>query len=253
MCLDISYYSTLELLDDYFPDLIHDQEIEFDTDLNIHVLAMGYKRYPVILSTNGQYHRNFFEWCIIASYMDTPEKIRMQRAKMANARSEKIMDKSSWWHRIRKNRCLVPVTGIYEHRAIPGWKNKVPYYIHQAGRTIYFLPALYYYNPNVPSNIETGEVTGMFAIVTRQANSLMKQIHNDGDNKWRMPLFLTEQLEKEWLNQDLTDVRLAEILSFEVAPESLVATPVWSIRTAKSRPDGKLKNEIFSWPNLPGL
>jgi hypothetical protein len=47
---------------------------------------------------------------------------------------------------------------------------------------MYCIPALYYYNPNVPTNIETGESIGMFSLITREANSVMKQIHNDGDN-----------------------------------------------------------------------
>jgi hypothetical protein len=35
--------------------------------------------------------------------------------------------------------------------------------------------------------------------------------------------------------------------------EKLYTTPVWPIRTTKPRPDGKLKNEHFDWPNLPAL
>ncbi len=254
MCLDISYYSALELLDDYFPGLAHDQAIDFDMDANIHVLAMSYKKFPVVLFKDGAFHRNYFEWSIIAGYMDTPEKIKMQRPKMANARAEKIIaDKKSFWHRIRKNRCLVPVTGIYEHRHIDGWKNKVPYLVQQEGRNMFCIPALYYYNPNVPTNIETGEAVGMFTLVTRDANTVMKQIHNDGDNKWRMPLFLPKEMELKWLDPDLKDDQIAAILSFEMPSEKLITTPVWSIRTTKPRPDGKLKNEFFAWPNLPPL
>jgi putative SOS response-associated peptidase YedK len=254
MCLDISYYSELELLDDYFSPLVHDQEIDFDMDLGIHVLAMGYKRFPVILYKEGGFHRNYFEWSVIANYMDTPEKIKMQRSKMANARAEKIIeDKRSFWHRLRKNRCLVPVTGIYEHRHINGWKNKVPYYIQLRGRMIFCLPALYYYNPNMPSDPETGEMRGMYAIITRAANQVMKYIHNDGDNKWRMPLFLPKEFELKWLDPGLNDPQIEEILSFEMPSEELITTPVWSIRTSKPRPDGKIKNEFFDWPNLPPL
>jgi putative SOS response-associated peptidase YedK len=252
MCLDISYYSALELLDDYFPGLVHDQEINFDMDVNIHVLAMGYKKFPVIISKDGRLHRNYFEWCIIANYMDTPEKIKMQRAKMGNARSEKILDKKSFWYRIRKNRCLIPVTGIYEHRAISSWKNKVPYFVQLEGRKVFCIPGLYYFNSNIP-NPETGELTGMFTLITREANSVMKQIHNDGDNKWRMPLFLPKELEMKWLDPSLSDEQIKVILDFEMPAEKLCATPVWSIRTTKPRPDGKLKNEYFAWPNLPPL
>ena len=102
---------------------------------------------------------------------------------MVNARSEKILeDKRSFWHRIRKTRCLVPVTGFYEHREIKGWKNKVPYHVQLAGRKMFCLPALYHYNSLLPSDPETGEVRGMFTLVTRAANKVMRQIHNSGDN-----------------------------------------------------------------------
>ncbi len=254
MCLDISFYSALELIDDYFPGLVHDQDIQFDMDLNIHVLAMGYRRYPVITMEDGVYHRKYFEWSIVAEYMNTPEKIKMQRAKMANARAEKILDdKKSFWHRIRRKRCLIPVTGIYEHRGINGWKNKVPYHVRIKDRNMFCLPGLYHHNMNLPSDPETGEVRGMFTLITRPANALMRQIHNDGENAYRMPLFLPKELELKWLDPKLTDDEMNEILNYEMPADSLLPTPVWSIRTAKPRPDGKLKTECFDWPNLPAL
>ncbi|HEX4850956.1 MAG TPA: SOS response-associated peptidase family protein, partial [Puia sp.] len=210
MCLDIAFYSALELIDDYFPKLVHDGEIQFDLDLSVHFLAMGYKRYPVIILENEAYHRKYFEWCIITNYMDTPEKIKAMRPKMANARSEKILgDKKSFWYRIRKNRCLIPVTGIYEHRAIKGWKNKVPYHVQIKGRKMFCVPGLYYYNPVIPSDPETGEVRGMFSLITREGNDLMRQIHNDGDNAFRMPLFFQKEMEMKWLDPNLSDEELA--------------------------------------------
>ena len=33
MCLDISFYSALQLIDDYFPNLTHDGEIEFESEV----------------------------------------------------------------------------------------------------------------------------------------------------------------------------------------------------------------------------
>ena len=105
MCLDISYYSALQLIDNYFPDLAHDGEINIDLDMGMHFMALGHSRYPVIVFENGRYHRKHFEWGIIAEYMDTPEKIKTMRRSMVNARSEKILDdKRSFWHRIRKTR-----------------------------------------------------------------------------------------------------------------------------------------------------
>ena len=254
MCLDIALYSALDLIDDYFPGIVHEGEIEWDDALAAHIMALGHKRYPVIVQDERGYSRRLFEWGIIADYMNTPEKIKQYRKNMVNARSEKILDDpKSFWHRIRRQRCLVPVTGFYEHREIAGWKNKVPYHIRQKDRTLFCLPALYYFNPNIPSDPETGEVRGMFALVTRAANPLLRQIHNSGDNAYRMPLLLPLQMEKEWLKHDLDDEGLRHLLNYEMPSAQLDYWPVFSIRARKERPDGKMKNEKFAWEALPEI
>src|ERR1700743_2046000 len=103
MCLDIAFYSALQLIDDYFPNPTHDGEIAFDLDMGMHFMALGYNRYPVIIFDQGHYHRKYFEWGIIAEYMDTPEKIKNMRRSMVNARAEKILeDKRSCCHPIRR-------------------------------------------------------------------------------------------------------------------------------------------------------
>jgi len=254
MCLDIAFYSALQLIDDYFPDLVHDGDIQFDLDMGMHFMALGHNRYPVILFADIRYHRKYFVWGIIAEYMDTPEKIKAMRRSMVNARSEKILaDKRSFWNRIRTKRCLIPVTGIYEHREIKGWKNKVPYHIRLKDRPMFALPGLYHYNTKLPSDPETGEVRGMFTLITRAANPLMRQIHNSGDNAFRMPLFLPKGSELEWLRPDLTDADLQRILDYELPSDQLIADPVFSIRARSPRPDGQPKNAPWPWPDLPDL
>ncbi|HUB62417.1 MAG TPA: SOS response-associated peptidase family protein [Puia sp.] len=254
MCLDISFYSALELIDDYFPNLTHDGEITFDLDTGVHFMALGHSRYPVIVSENDRYHRKYFEWGIITEYMNTPEKIKAMRKSMVNARSEKILeDKRSFWNRIRKKHCLIPVTGIYEHREIRGWKNKVPYYVRLKDRPMFCLPGLYHYNTMLPSDPETGEVRGTFTLITRAANAVMRQIHNGGDNAFRMPLFLPKDLEMEWLRPDLTDDQMAKLLACEMPPDQIVFDPVFSIRGRTPRPDGKPKNAPFPYAELPPI
>jgi putative SOS response-associated peptidase YedK len=254
MCLDIAFYSALELIDDYFPGLVHDGEMEFDLDTSVHFFAIGHKRYPVIIEENDSFHRKYFEWGIIAEYMNTPEKIKAMRKSMVNARSEKIMDdKRSFWYRIRKKRCLIPVTGFYEHREILGWKNKVPYHVKLKGRSMICIPGLYHYNTFLPSDPETGEVRGMFVLLTRPANELMRQIHNSGDNAFRMPLLLTMEMEKQWLDPALTDEQMAAIIQYEMPSDQLEYKTVFSIRGRTPRPDNKPKNEFFEFANLPPL
>jgi putative SOS response-associated peptidase YedK len=254
MCLDISFYSALQLIDDYFPNLTHDGEIIFDLDIGMHFLALGHSRYPVIVNENQHYHRKYFEWGIIAEYMDTPEKIKAMRKSMVNARSEKILeDRRSFWNRIRSKRCLIPVTGIYEHREIQGWKNKVPYYVRLKDRSMFCIPGLFHYNLKRPSDPETGEIRGTFTLITRSANPVMRQIHNSGDNAFRMPLFLPKKMELDWLKPGLTDEEIARILTHEMPSDQIVFDPVFSIRSRTPRPDGMPKNAPFPYADLPPI
>src|SRR5688572_25280780 len=203
MCYDISFKTSLKTIQEAFPDIIIDPQLQLDFE-NIHVLAQSFSKFPVVIFEDSSYKLKNFEWGIIADYMNTPEKIRQGRQWMCNAQSEKILgDRKSWWHRIRNQRCLIPVTGIYEHREIKGWKNKVPYFIRVRNREIFCLPGLFHYAP-VPDP-ETGEARGTFTIITRPANEIMKKIHNSGTNANRMPLFLTPELEYKWLFPDLGD------------------------------------------------
>lgn len=252
MCYDISFSSNIELIADYLPGIVIEPQLSIDFDTTIHVQAQAYRRYPVIIYDDAEYKLKPFEWGVIADYMNTPEKIKQSRQWMCNAQSEKVIgDKKSFWRRIRSKRCLIPVTGIYEHREIKGWKNKVPYLVRMRDRELFCIPGLYYYSP-IPDP-ETGEVKGTFTLITRPANSVMKQIHNGGPNAGRMPLFLSQELEKKWLQPDLTDEDIQSVMDFEMPSEQLEYWPVFSIRTTKPRPDNKLKNEPFEWANLPPL
>ena len=252
MCYDISFSTTIEMVTDYIPDLVIDPQIGIDYDMNLHVQAQAFKKYPVILFNDGKYQLKPFEWGIIPEYMTTPEQIKKGRNSMCNARSEKIIeDKRSYWHRIRRKRCLIPVTGIFEHREVKGFKNKIPYHVRLKKRNLFCIPGLYHY-PNI-ADVETGEITGTFTLVTRAANSLMAQIHNSGDQAFRMPLFLPKELELKWLQPDLSDADLIELLNYEMPSEQLEYSPVYTIRTTKQRPDLKGKIDPYEWPGLPPL
>jgi putative SOS response-associated peptidase YedK len=199
-------------------------------------------------------HLKLMEWGCIPFYIKDEKAFVKQRTNMLNARSERILgDITSYWFKIRNRRCLIPVTGIYEHRKIEKWTKKVPYFIHQKNTDLFYLPGLYSV-AELP-NKETGEVEKRwtYTLITRSANDLMKQIHNDGDNKWRMPLFLPNDLAKEWVASDLTAERMQTIINYELPAAELEAWPVFTIRSSKERPDGKEKTEPYVWENLPAL
>lgn len=251
MCYDISFATQYDLITDYIPGLQTDPQIAFDYDTSVHVVAQAYLKKPVIYKEDGVYRMKEFEWGVIADYMRTPAQIKQSRQWMCNAQSEKLLDSKSYWYRIRKKRCIIPVAGFFEHREVNGMKTKVPYFIRLRDREVFCLIGLYNYAP-VP-DMETGEVRGTFTVITRHANSLMEQIHNGGPNAGRMPLLLPKELELKWLDEQLTDEEIQSIIQYRMPSKSMTACPVYTIRTNKPRPDGKGKLEPFDWTGLPPL
>ena len=249
MCYDISFETNMDELAEYIPRLQIGKDVDFQD--REHVQAQAYSKYPIILQEEDQYQVKMMEWGIIPPYMNTPDKIKKGRAFMCNAQGEKIIhEKGSYWHRIRTHRCLIPVTGIYEHRHIDGWKQKVPYFVRIKNKNIFCIPGLYGYMPDP----QTGEAKGMYTLITRAPNSLMEKIHNGGARESRMPLFLeSKDLELKWIAPALTDKGIDEIIEHEIASDKLDHHPVFTIRSLKPRPDGKDKTAEWKWEGLPAL
>ncbi|HJV18758.1 MAG TPA: SOS response-associated peptidase family protein [Sediminibacterium sp.] len=255
MCYDISFTVNLSTLADYFPNLEFDEGLEMDADVSIHINGHAFGAHPIVYRnrTDQQIHAHMMEWGCIPYYIKDEMQFVKQRASMLNARSERILnDPSSYWFKIRERRCLIPVSGIYEHREIRGWRKKVPYYIKMKGAPLFFLPGLY--SVTELPDLETGELIKRFSftMVTRAANSLMQQIHNSGEHAGRMPLFLPVEMAREWLG-DLNEERYRKLLGYEIENAALEYHTVYTIRGTKPHPQEQQKNEPYTWARLPEL
>jgi putative SOS response-associated peptidase YedK len=253
MCYDISFTVKLKELPAYFPDLETNLQLELEFD-GTHIMGHSFNDHPILYMDRETEKISVrpMEWGVIPFYVKDENSFLRQRVSMLNTRSERILgDEKSYWYKIRNRRCLIPVTGVYEHRAIKGWKKKVPYFIHLNDQPLFFLPGLYSV-ADLPDQ-QTGEMVKRytFSLITRDGNDLMKKIHNDGDNRGRMPLFLPLELSKEFLDDKLSLERYKEILQFEMPEDKMEAITVYTIRSAKLRPDGKAKNEFWEWDKLP--
>jgi putative SOS response-associated peptidase YedK len=89
-------------------------------------------------------------------------------------------------------RCIVPVDGFFEWRAITGARAKQPYAIAMKDESPFGLAGLWenWKNPN------TGEWERTFAIITVPSNELLAQIHN------RMPAILKPSSYNRWLSTE---------------------------------------------------
>lgn len=257
MCYDISYNLTLDSIEEYFGNIIFDDpqiEISFTPMDHMQGVAV-FPKHPIVYESreDGKLHCKLMEWGIIR-FFDKKEPALGSRNKMLNIRSERVLnDKSSYWYKIRNRRIIIPLTATFEHRGIIGWKKKVPYLIKPKGENVFGVPGLYSV-AEIPDET-TGEIIKRwtFGMFTRSANSVMRNIHNDGDNPFRMPLFLPKEMLMEFVSNDLNEQRYAEILNYEMPSEELDYWPVWTIRTGKPRPDDGCKTDYFEWENLPAL
>lgn len=255
MCYDISFTINVRQLSDYFPDLILDEQIEMNFE-PVHIIGHSYGNHPIIYKNrdDGKLHCRLMEWGCIPFYVKDEDAFKKQRASMLNARSERILeDNKSYWYKIRNRRCLIPITGFYEHREVKGLKKKIPYFINLKDQQTFFLPGLYSV-AQLP-NKETGEVKNRFSftIITTAANKLMEQIHNGGTNKYRMPLMLPAALSAQWVLEELTEEAYKQILAYNMPVQNMEYKTVFSIRTTAEREDNRAKNELYEWEDVPEI
>jgi putative SOS response-associated peptidase YedK len=162
--------------------------------------------------------------------------------RMINARSETVASKPAFRRAFAKRRCIVPVDGFYEWKAVPGQKRKQPFFIHRPDGEPYAFAGLWEQwrgtlgsaGPDADSPDADGpdageEVTVRSAtILTGPANEPMSAIHD------RMPIILPPSAWATWLDPDMHDTdRLGRFLV--PAPAQLitmhpVSTDVNSVR-----------------------
>jgi len=131
-----------------------------------------------------------------------------KRPDPINARAETVMTgkffKSLW----PRGRALAPANGWFEWIPDPDDpKRKQPYYITAANDEPLYFAAL----AEVHSGLEPDERDG-FVIITAAADQGLVDIHD------RKPLVLTPELAREWIAQDTTPERAAEIVQAGCRP-----------------------------------
>lgn len=109
-------------------------------------------------------------------------------AKTINARAETVATSQVFRDSFKRRRCLVPVSGFYEWRKLPGSTRKQPYYFTSSDAEPLMLAGLWspWKSPDGP--MET------FTIITTTPNEMMAKFHD------RMPVILGAEDWAAWLN-----------------------------------------------------
>lgn len=237
MCYNISAKSSKETLEKRFK-----AKLKNGATITPHFYLNGFNnpKIPVISSVNSEVIHKY-HWGLIPSFCNTTKDAKDTMSKTLNAKSETIFALPSFKHSIIEKRCLVLVDGFYEWRTIG--KQKYPYYIHTKDNEPFAFGGIY----NDWVNKETGEIINTFSIITTEANPLMAKIHNV---KLRMPFILPKAVENDWLNQNLNENQINELMKPNNETPLFAHTISKLITNKNENPDTEKVQGYFEYPEL---
>ncbi|QMU30150.1 SOS response-associated peptidase [Adhaeribacter radiodurans] len=169
---------------------------------------------PVITNKDPK-NLTFMQWTLLPHW----SKERKIKYSTFNAKAEELTEKPSFRSLITTKRCLVPASGFYEWKDVtpeetdmfgqrlPNPKTKKEkqiYFINLKSDELFAMAGLW----DEWIDQKTGEIVSSFTIITTTANELVKPIHPE-----RMPVILTRETEKLWLDNSLSKEQLLALLT----------------------------------------
>jgi putative SOS response-associated peptidase YedK len=152
----------------------------------------------IVRMLHGARRFGLVRWGLIPSWVKDPKRFQL----LINARAEGIEEKASFRNAMKYRRCLVPASGFYEWRRMPGsnsGKTRQPFWLRpRDGRPVAFAGLWENWYDSDGSDIESG------AIVTTDANGVVASIHD------RMPVVVAPEDFERWLSG--TPAEAAELL-----------------------------------------
>jgi putative SOS response-associated peptidase YedK len=205
--------------------------------------AFGLPVIPTVCSDNPG-TVSFLKWGLIPPWIKNSEDADEIRFRTFNAKAESVETKPSFSSSFRSKRCLIPVRGFYEWQHVG--KDKIPWYIYHAEDEIFTIAGLYseWMPPDGSGMIST------FSIITTEANELMAEVHN---SKKRMPVILSRNDEKKWIDRVLTPDNALNML--KPCPSEVLKAytigPLVNNKTANRNTPEVLKP--YTWPSSTQL
>ena len=127
--------------------------------------------------------------------------------RMINARSESLLDKSSFARAAASRRCLVPADGWYEWQVSPtavdakGKPRRQPFYVHRSDGGPLAMAGLYeFWRDRSLAEDDPDAWLTTYAIITSAAEPGLDRIHD------RQPLVLERDVWVDWLDPKQTDL-----------------------------------------------
>jgi putative SOS response-associated peptidase YedK len=164
----------------------------------------------------GQVSLDPLRWGLIPHWCNDPTGGR----KPINAKAETVAGLPTFREAYRKRRCILPVDGFFEWKAIKGQRAKQPYAIGMKDASPFGIAGIWenWKEPSPREWIRT------FAIITTDANTLVAEIHD------RMPVILPPWQYARWLGDEADPHDL-------LRPFPSEAMRMWPISTRVNKPE----------------
>ena len=131
-----------------------------------------------------------------------------------NAKAETLLTSNMYSEPTRERRCLILADGFFEPHYEKLSGPSQPYYCYLEERKLFSFAGIY-------NTYDHHFYT--CSLITIEADNFFAEIHN---KKKRMPLVLDPNFEGEWLNPDLKDNEIQEVLATGLMRESFKAHQV---------------------------
>jgi len=148
-----------------------------------------------IISDGTTYRAGHFKWGFIPSYANDITV----GYKLINTRSETITKKTAFKDSFKNKRCLIIASGFYEWEK--RCKDKIPMLFQLKSKKLFVFAGLYSRYKDADN-----KVIDSCTIITTHANELVRDIHD------RMPVILTIDNAKKWLDYNLDTIELTSLL-----------------------------------------
>ena len=242
MCYNLAYMEKKQLkyaerYKEVLADNANRQAFQDDLDTYYFVSGFIHPQLPIV-KHDGIFS---FEWGLIPFWIKDNKAAKDIQDMTLNAVGETVFEKPSFRNSITTKRCLLGINGFYEWRD----QNKVkyPYFIHTKSSDLFSLGCIY------ESWVDktTGEIRNTFSILTTPANPLMERIHN---LKKRMPLILSREDEKKWIEPNLTPDQISELIKPYPESDMNAYTVSQNVNSARNNRNVPQSMEKIDYPEL---
>jgi len=203
MCGRYGISVTKKELNEYLNEHYHIEVLDENITLPRYNIGPGQEVISLI-NDGTKYRVGLLKWGLVPSW-SKDERIG---SKMINAREETLSQKPSFKKSFVQRRCIIIADGFFEWYRTTS--TKTPYYFYLKNNKIFGFAGLW-----TSYEREDGSKLHTCTIVTTKANSLMQDIHD------RMPVILTEESAKIWLDPNIRDLNALQSLLTQYDSEEM--------------------------------